>query len=256
MENKNLENILNKIKASAENKENVLDNTTEVTDTNKEDVIKADNPETEVAETAATETVTEITNTDDKSTDLADTDTDNQKEISNMDMMIKISKNEQNLQDIKLLTSAKVTDQLKVFLISQARNELTRVIKLTNFLDTIENNYMSKINQAMMDDALTLKQYGEILENITTLLNRSNEIITKVLKDESLTAILNTTIYANNTTTDTQTSIVSQLKDPQSRERVRNVINNILYHTQNYNPNDFVEEVPNTVIVEGDQKNE
>ena len=254
MENKNLENILNKIKASAENKENVLDNTTEVTDTNKEDVIKADNPETEVAETTATETVTEITNADDKSTDLADTD--NQKEISNMDMMIKISKNEQNLQDIKLLTSAKVTDQLKVFLISQARNELTRVIKLTNFLDTIENNYMSKINQAMMDDALTLKQYGDILENITTLLNRSNEIITKVLKDESLTAILNTTIYANNTTTDTQTSIVSQLKDPQSRERVRNVINNILYHTQNYNPNDFVEEVPNTVIVEGDQKNE
>ena len=251
MENKNLENILNKIKASAENKENVLDNTTEVTDTNKEDVIKADNPETEVA---ATETVTEITNTDDKSTNLADTD--NQKEISNMDMMIKISKNEQNLQDIKLLTSTKVTDQLKVFLISQARNELTRVIKLTNFLDTIENNYMSKINQAMMDDALTLKQYGDILENITTLLNRSNEIITKVLKDESLTAILNTTIYANNTTTDTQTSIVSQLKDPQSRERVRNVINNILYHTQNYNPNDFVEEVPNTVIVEGDQKNE
>ena len=254
MENKNLENILNKIKASAENKENVLDNTTEVTDTNKEDTVETSSPETETTETAATETVTEITNTDDKSTDLADTD--NQKEISNMDMMIKISKNEQNLQDIKLLTSAKVTDQLKVFLISQARNELTRVIKLTNFLDTIENNYMSKINQAMMDDALTLKQYGDILENITTLLNRSNEIITKVLKDESLTAILNTTIYANNTTTDTQTSIVSQLKDPQSRERVRNVINNILYHTQNYNPNDFVEEVPNTVIVEGDQKNE
>jgi len=255
MENKNLENILNKIKASAENKENVLDNTTEVTDTNKEDTVETSSPETETTETDVTETVTEITNADDKSTNLADTD--NQKEISNMDMMIKISKNEQNLQDIKLLTSAKVTDQLKVFLISQARNELTRVIKLTNFLDTIENNYMSKINQAMMDDALTLKQYGDILENITTLLNRSNEIITKVLKDESLTAILNTTIYANNTTTDTQTSIVSQLKDPQSRERVRNVINNILYHTQNYNPNDFVEEeVPNTVIVEGDQKNE
>lgn len=164
----------------------------------------------------------------------------------NMDMMEKIANDEQTFQDIKLLTSTKVTDQLKVFLVSQARNELSRVIKLTNFLDKIENGYLNKIDKLMKDDEISLKQYGEIVETITTLLGRSNSIISNILKDDSLTTILNTTIYTNTDTNGGQgVSVVSQLKDPQSREKVRNVINQILYKTENY-----AEEQPNEVVID------
>lgn len=150
----------------------------------------------------------------------------------NLEMMTTISKNDQSLEDIKNLTSSKITDQLKVFLISQARNELSRIVKLTKFLDKLEAQYMSKVDKAMEEDKLTLQQYTNVISLITDLLARSNEIIYKVLKDDSLMTILNTTIY---TTSDTQvSSVVSTLKDPQSRERVRNVIQNILLTTKNY----------------------
>lgn len=146
---------------------------------------------------------------------------------SNKEMMETIATNQQSLDDIKLLTSSKVTDQLKVFLIAQARNELMRVIKLTEFLDRLEDSFMHKVDDAIINDELTLKQFGEVIGTITSLLGRSNEIISKVLKDDSLTTILNTTIYSNDNTS-TQTTVISQLQNPQSRERVRAVIQTII----------------------------
>lgn len=161
-------------------------------------------------------------------------------EVSNLSMMETISTNSQSLEDIKNLTSSKVTDQLKVFLISQARNELSRVVKLTKFLDKLESNYMEKVNQAMENNELTLKQYSDVIELITSLLSRSNEIIYKVLRDDSLMTILNTTIYTSNSSTQVS-SVVASLKDAQSRERVRNVIQNILGTTLSYSQEEVIE---------------
>ena len=39
--------------------------------------------------------------------------------LSNLEAMEKIANNEQTIDDIRLLTSSKITDQLKVFLIAQ-----------------------------------------------------------------------------------------------------------------------------------------
>lgn len=158
----------------------------------------------------------------------------------NFEMLETIADNRQTLDDIKMLTSTKVNDQLKVFLIAQARNELRRVISLTTFLDKLEAAFMSKVDEAMMDDSLTIRQYSNIINVITGLLDRSNTIISSVLKDDSLTTILNTTIYSTDTGVQT-TSIVSQLKDSQSRERVRSVLQNILFKTENYSPSITVE---------------
>lgn len=161
-------------------------------------------------------------------------------EVHNLEMMETISNNSQSLEDIKNLTSSKVTDQLKVFLISQARNELSRVVKLTRFLDKLESNYMQKVDQAMENNDLTLKQYSDVIELITGLLSRSNEIIYKVLRDDSLMTILNTTIYTSNSSTQVS-SVVASLKDAQSRERVRNVIQNILGTTLSYSQEEVIE---------------
>lgn len=149
---------------------------------------------------------------------------------SNLDMMTKIAQDGQTLEDIQNLTSSKVTDQLKVFLVSQARNELMRVVKLTKFLDKLESRYMDKIDKAMDSNELTLRQYSDSINLITDLLSRSNEIIYKVLRDDSLMTILNTTVYTTGSTTQVS-SVVASLKDAPSRERVRTVIQNILETT-------------------------
>ena len=157
----------------------------------------------------------------------------------NMDLLSLIATNNQTFDDIKMLTSSKVNDQLKVFLIAQARNELTRVIKLTKFLDVLENNFISTVTDSINDDEVDIKTYSDVIEVITSLLQRSNDIISKILRDDSLTTILNTTVYTADSTT-TTTSVVANLKDPSSRERVRSVIQNILLKT-----NDFQEKTMN-----------
>lgn len=146
----------------------------------------------------------------------------------NLQMMETISQDCQSYQDIKNLTSSRITDQLKVFLVSQARNELTRVVKLTKFLDKLESSFISKADKAMTEGSLSLKQYSDVINLTTSLLARSNDIIYKVLRDDSLMTILNTTIYTTTGTTSQVTTATSCLKDAQSRERVRAVIQNIL----------------------------
>lgn len=145
---------------------------------------------------------------------------------NNEEMMEKIAKNEQSFNEIRELTSDKVTDQFKVFLIARARNELGRIVKLTSYLDRIESNYMNKVDEAMTNDELTLRQYEGVINTITGLLARSSEIIAKVLNDDKLTTILNTTIYTSDKKD--PSSIVSKVSDPRSREKIRNIINQVI----------------------------
>lgn len=159
---------------------------------------------------------------------------------SNLSMMTTIASNNQTIDDIKMLTSSKVTDQLKVFLVSQARNELLRIIKLTKFLDKLESSFMNKTELAIVEDELTLKQYGEVISVITSLLNRSNDIVSKVLNDDSLMTILNTTVYSDTSGSELKsTSVISSLKDAQSRARVREVLKQVIVRV------DEVANIPN-----------
>lgn len=154
--------------------------------------------------------------------------------VSNADLMKKIADGQQTFDEIQMLTSSTVTDQLKVFLVAQARNELQKIIQLTQFLDKLETNLMNKVDDAIATNSMSLRQYSDIIDVIKTLLERSNSIVSEVLKDDSLTTITSTTVYqAPNGTTQTM-SITSRLQDPQSRERVRNVLQQILAKTNTY----------------------
>ncbi len=163
--------------------------------------------------------------------------------VSNADLMKKIADGQQTFDEIQMLTSSTVTDQLKVFLVAQARNELQKIIQLTQFLDKLEINLMNKVDDAIATNSMSLRQYSDIIDVIKTLLERSNSIVSEVLKDDSLTTITSTTVYqAPNGTTQTM-SITSRLQDPQSRERVRNVLQQILAKTNTYSveSNDFTD---------------
>lgn len=167
-----------------------------------------------------------------------------------LSMMKSIAEDTHTSEDVRLLASDRVTDQLKVFLVAQARNELKRIIRLTEVLDNLESSFIDKVNTSVSNDEVTLKQYGEIINLIVSLLTRSNEIVSSVLKDDSLT-IFNTTVFSNTVPGVGSQSIITQLQDVHSREKVRLIIQKVLNRAD-----DYVEINESEITNEGDEINE
>lgn len=118
-------------------------------------------------------------------------------------------------------------NQIKLFLLAQAKRELKRVVALTDFMDKVELNYIKKVNSEMHDDNLDLKEYSGIINTITSLINRSANIIQSVIKDDSITKL----IFIDNSTTNINSvgTVINDmnLTDPGSRERVRRVVDEL-----------------------------
>lgn len=111
----------------------------------------------------------------------------------------------------------KLVNKAKLFVIAQACNELNRVIKLTNFLDELEEKFIDVVSTKLDESPQNLQLLTFAMEKITDSLNRSNQLITQILKDENLTSvIINTT---NIITPDGSSATVVSMD---SRDAVRN----------------------------------
>ena len=111
----------------------------------------------------------------------------------------------------------KLLNRNKLFLVAQAHNELNRVIKMTNLLDKIEAKFIDAIEDKIEQTPDNLQLLTYAMETISNSLTRSNQIITQVLKDEKLAAIvLNTT---NIITPDGNSATILSMD---SRDAVRN----------------------------------
>ena len=153
---------------------------------------------------------------------------------SGMALMDRLSSDTYSEDDVKLLTSDKQYDQLKVFLIAQAKNELERVVRLTKLLDNLESSFIDEINTHIANQDLTLRMYSELMATIVQILDHSNEVVSRVLNDDKLSMIISTTISADNKPESREASIISQLKDPQSRERVRTIVEQVIARATQY----------------------
>lgn len=125
----------------------------------------------------------------------------------------------------------KSVNQMKLFLLAQAKRELNRVIKLTEFLNKLEENYENKVMNNIND--IDIKDFPTIISTITSCLSRSNDIIQKVLKDDSLTQL----IFVDNSVNKNIVGTYNQLNldSPDSRDRVNKVIKNVINIIDNYN---------------------
>ena len=111
----------------------------------------------------------------------------------------------------------KLLNKTKMFLIAQACNELNRVIKMTNLLETIENKFVDAISEKLDENPHNLQLITFAMETISNSLARSNQLITQVLKDDKLSAII---INTNNIITPDGTSATVLSMD--SRDAIRN----------------------------------
>lgn len=117
----------------------------------------------------------------------------------------------------------KLVNKAKIFLVAQACNELNRVIKLTNFLDTLEEKFIDAVSEKIEESPHNLQLLTYAMETITESLNRSNQLITQILKDEKLSSvIINTT---NIITPDGSSATVMSMD---SRDTVRNWASSVL----------------------------
>lgn len=118
-------------------------------------------------------------------------------------------------------TSDVSLNKFKLFLVAQAKNELRRIVKLTTFLDQVEDNFVSTATDLMQEYPDNLDLISETMKTLMACINRSNDLISAVMSDDKLNSFV-----FNINTGDMQNNKFGL--DIDSRTRVRATANNLL----------------------------
>ena len=143
------------------------------------------------------------------------------------------------LQEMRLLSQGKVHDtflsdlngkdvdnQFKLFLAAQARNELQRILRLTEFLDGIEQKFMATVNKKLIEQPDNINLLMSSMDIISQSLKRSQELVYNVLKDDSLQTLVVNTV--NLIPGSDNTSIMTR----KSRDAIRSVASKLISDLQ------------------------
>ena len=124
-----------------------------------------------------------------------------------------------------------ILNQIQLFKLVQAKKELTRVLKFTRMLQKLEDSYAEKLDDELDNGSIKLRDYAMFIDNINAMIERSNAVISSVLKDDSLSNIVlvnNATNIMNQNNVISDTPSLSNLTDPDSRDRVMKTVNNVI----------------------------
>lgn len=105
-------------------------------------------------------------------------------------------------------------NQAKMFLVAQAKNEMRRIVKLTNFLDTVEDKFIDTATTLLQEYPDNLEIVQSTIDTIMKCINRSNDLITAIVKDDKL----NSFVFQNN-----NPEVFEEYKDitPESKDKIR-----------------------------------
>lgn len=133
-----------------------------------------------------------------------------------------------NSSEVAMLLSPNNVDNMKAFLVVLARNELTRVVRLIDSMNKLEDRLMSIVE----DDSQNMDpgQIAYIMRTLQSSLDKAMGLINKVTEDNQLNQfILNTTI--NNTTNNvevTDSKVAILLQDEASRDKIRTLASGLV----------------------------
>ena len=92
------------------------------------------------------------------------------------------------------IDGGELLDRSKLFLIAEAKNSLIRIIKLTRFLETLEDKFIEAVTESIEQDSSDIQLISASMEIIGKLVDKANEFVMQVLKDDKLQQIIiNTT---------------------------------------------------------------
>ena len=92
--------------------------------------------------------------------------------------------------DISMSDSFESNNQAKMFLVAQAKNEMQRIVRLTKFLDIVEEKFVDTSTLLMSEYPDNLELVQDILDTIMKCINRSNDLIMAIVKDEKLNSFV------------------------------------------------------------------
>lgn len=114
-------------------------------------------------------------------------------------------------------------DQMKAFMVQNARYELTRVVKLEKALERFEDKF---IDNAMVHlDLLSQETLQSTMDSISKSLERAAGIIDKYYDDPELKLFVQDVLISE---PNTSTSVESQLESKESREKIRNLASSLI----------------------------
>ncbi|AMM45084.1 hypothetical protein SP15_276 [Bacillus phage SP-15] len=146
-----------------------------------------------------------------------------------MDMASRASTNEGiSPSEISMLLSPNNVDNMKAFLVVLARNELTRVVRLIDSMNKLEERLM----QIVADDSKDMDagQIAYIMRTLQSSLDKAMGLINKVTEDNQLNQfIINATIHNTQNNVEVNDSKVALLlKDESSRDKIRTLANGLV----------------------------
>ena len=140
-------------------------------------------------------------------------------ELNALQMMKELAKNETALA----INGDQQREQTKMFYIMYAKHNLNRIIKLTMFLEKLEDKFITAVDDIMDKQPESVALISTAMETISNLLKDCNAVVKDVLKDDKLA---NITINTTNIITPEGSS--ATIIDPNSRDEIRNLAASLL----------------------------
>lgn len=142
-------------------------------------------------------------------------------EASAKAMMKQLADNDPDL--LVNIDGERLVARTKLFVVAQARNNLNRIIKLTNFLEKLEDKFIDAVNNRLENEPESISMISMAMETISKCLTDANETVTQVLKDDRLQNIV-----INTTNIITPDGNSARVIDADSRDAVRNLAGSLL----------------------------
>lgn len=130
---------------------------------------------------------------------------------------------------------------------------MQRILRLTQFLDSIEEKFMKSVNKQLIEQPDNINLIMTAMDITTQSLKRSNELVASVLKDDSLqTLVVNTVNLAPGVE---QSSILTR----DCRDAIRSAATSLIKQLQSPDvinvPEENVEIVEETEVIEPTETN-
>lgn len=174
-------------------------------------------------------------------------------EYSPLTEMRLLAEGQMHSSQIAELNGKDAENQAKLFLVAQARSELQRILRLTQFLDSIEEKFMKSVNKQLIEQPDNINLIMTAMDITTQSLKRSNELVASVLKDDSLqTLVVNTVNLAPGVE---QSSILTR----DCRDAIRSAATSLIKQLQSPDvinvPEENVEIVEEAEVIEPTETN-
>lgn len=152
-------------------------------------------------------------------------------EINDMSIIVK---DENYLPDNESVNHTR--NQMKLFILAQARSQLAKVLELNNKLDKWIDKYTEKAEERMSSQDITPEEISVYMKQIIELIDRSNSMIKSVIGDEKLINLMYLDMSSNVTNNNSGSVVTTSEIDssPVSRNKIRTAVSSIIGAIDSY----------------------